>query len=107
MRNLSDTERHNPPFVLNTISICFLSLQCAVDCFIFSIRETPWRQIKKQSNPIQKKKAHSRGGSDNGLRRMISGAQEPATARGDIQTFEGQMGQEPRRERNWWDGDSM
>ena len=106
MRNLPDTEQHNPSFVLNTISICFLSLQCAVDCFIFSIRETPWRQIKKRSNPIQKK-AHSRGGSDNGLRRIISRAQEPATTRDNIQTFEGQTGQGPRRERNWWDGDSM
>lgn len=100
------TDQHNPPFVLNTISICFLCLQCAVDCFIFSIRETPWRQIKKNPNPIQRK-THSRGGSDNGLRRMISGFHEQATAKGDIQTLEGQTGQESRRERNWWDRDSM
>ncbi|KAL9137997.1 MAG: hypothetical protein Q9175_000776 [Cornicularia normoerica] len=70
------------------------------------IRETPWRQIKQNPNSTQKK-THSRGGSDNGLRRMISGVQKSATARGDIQTLDGQMGQEPRRERNWWDGDSL
>lgn len=103
------TDHHNPPFALNTLSIGLLALQCAVDCFIFSIRETPWRQSKKKNSLIQRK-THSRGGSDNGLRRMISRVEpdhEQANARCDIQTLEGQTGQELRRERNWWDGDSL
>lgn len=98
------TKQHNPPFVLNTITICFLSLQCAVDCFVFSMRETPWRQNKKNPSPIHR---HSRSGSDNDLRRTISGTQEQATARENVQNIEGQTGQEARRERNWWDGDSL
>ena len=106
MRNIPDTNRHNPPFILNTITICFVSLQCAVDCFIFSIRETPWRQIGEKPNPLQRM-THSRSGNDSGLRRMTSGVQEQATARGDAQTLEGETRQEPRRERNWWDGDSV
>ena len=37
------TKAHNPPFALNCFSLCFWSLQCAVDCLVFSIREKPWR----------------------------------------------------------------
>lgn len=101
------TKRRDPPFVLNTISICCLPLQCAVDCFIFSQREKPWRQRNEKAGSVQKQ-THRRGGSD-GLRRMISGTREPAVARDDIQmqTLEGQSGQGRRPERNWWDGDSL
>lgn len=37
------TRQHDPPFVLNCFAVACVSLQCTVDCLIFSIREKPWR----------------------------------------------------------------
>lgn len=35
----------NPPYVLIAISLIFINCQCAVDAWLFSTREKPWRQI--------------------------------------------------------------
>ena len=42
----SDHYSTNPPFILNCFVTAILSLQCAVDCVLFSTREKPWRYIK-------------------------------------------------------------
>ena len=41
----SDHYSTNPPFVLSCFVTAILSLQCAVDCVLFSTREKPWRYI--------------------------------------------------------------
>ena len=42
----SDKYSSNPPFVLTCFVTAILSLQCAVDCVLFSTREKPWRCIR-------------------------------------------------------------
>ena len=37
------TVEYNPPFQLNCVAIICVTLQCAIDCLIFNIRETPWQ----------------------------------------------------------------
>lgn len=35
----------NPPYGLTCATVIFVALQCAVDCWLFSTREQPWRHI--------------------------------------------------------------
>ena len=39
----------HPIFGLSCAATFFLALQCAIDAFIFSTRETPWRYVRRES----------------------------------------------------------
>ena len=43
--NYSDFYSRNPPYILNCFVVVIIPLQCAVDCWLFSYREKPWRYI--------------------------------------------------------------
>lgn len=103
----------NPPFVLSAIVTVITVSQSAVDCWIFNIKEKPWRQSVKSNGSVGRRLADL-----NGLRRLSQllgrggkskGAMEEearfAYQRRDEEraTRVSEIGGAERRERSWWD----
>lgn len=96
------TKKHNPPFALNCLSLVSLSLQCAVDCLIFGIREKPWRSNAEGHSPP---KVYMSAGKSNDVGRVaLACGTEGAAAPDHTVVAEGKT---PRPEKNWWDNESM
>ena len=86
------TAKHNPPFILNCFSLCCLSLQCAVDCLVFSVREKPWRDASKPHAVPNDLPSTSNGSN--------LGVVEPAGNDGHLSDPNSAPA---RQERHWWD----
>ena len=113
------TVEYNPPFELNCVSLTFLSLQCAVDCLIFNIRERPWRSEPVKGNNSAKLASVTEGSviTEPQTRR---GSKDPEDQRGrrsqSVQgSVDGQTDQ-PRtvrksrsrpKPKHWWDNESV
>ena len=103
------TEQHNPPFILNSLALISVCLQCAADCLIFSIRERPWRGGAGGSASTGAKRSAGNG-SDGEMMQMAgrNGREEmpdEVPQRSGIQSCSEQATREPRKEKNWWDNE--
>ena len=68
--NYSDKYSQNPSYALSLLSIISITLQCAVDCWVFSSREKPWRFISGSRGTFWLSFAiwkHDRNGERSGL----------------------------------------
>ncbi|MCJ1454809.1 hypothetical protein MMC28_005162 [Mycoblastus sanguinarius] len=105
------THKPTPPFVLNCFSLTCLTLQCAIDCLIFSIREKPWRHISGGNGTSK--------GHRPGLKKMGFGLKpllartswdnpnaRQAVARDEIDITKRQASKRPQTPKNWWDEES-
>jgi len=96
------TKEYNPPFALKCLSLVSLSLQCAVDCVIFGIREKPWRNGVGGHTRSKSKQSFGKGGEiEMGA---LAGGMEGAAAPDHAIAVEGVT---LRPERNWWDNEPM
>ena len=105
------TKQENPPFIVNCIALISLCLQCAVDCLVFSIRETPWRYTAEGHDDSRRTQSIETV-SAVGMRNMVArnGGADPADMppeRNGVRSFRAQSAPQPRIERNWWDGESI
>lgn len=116
----------NPPFLLTCLTTVFVCSQAAVDCWLFSTREKPWRHIpgndadksflgsfkywsiRAENRPSRRERRHHGPGktrqemareAKHAYRRRDQESQEISQRRTDSLNFEA-----PRRERSWWDG---
>lgn len=96
------TKEHNPPFALNCISSVCISLLCAVDCLIFSIREKPWRDTVDCHTQSNRKTSSSKS-SELELAALVGDVEGPGTRN---QSVAGK-GSILKPERNWWDNEAM
>ena len=105
------TKQHNPPFLLNCITLICLCLQCAVDCLVFGIRERPWRSSSKGSSAPGGKQS---GGNGSGAemielveRNERADNPDSSLEADNNQHLQSYTRQQPRKERNWWDEEPM
>lgn len=112
------------PFVLNAIINIVVTSQCAVDCWLFSSRERPWRHIPgskggfwesfafwrcQDEQGMEKGRGHR--GAGHGKRRAEMHAETRAAyKRRDEEIAERESGNTKVKsvvegERSWWDGD--
>lgn len=105
------TREHNPPFVLSCVSISCISLQCAVDCWLFNLRERPWRRGPDRAVSVD----HSTLMSDGSIpakERVRNGSEAFDTSYEvdgqNIGRFGGgRVKLQPRQEKHWWDNEPM
>lgn len=106
----------NPPFILNALVTIIMTAQSAVDCWIFNVKEKPWRlaaknnggqwflcNLKSERRPLNR--FHSSGGKCTAA--MAAEAtfayrrrDEEIAARASEMS---DVGSSERRERSWWD----
>jgi len=96
------TKEHNPPFALSCLSLVLLSLQCAVDCLIFGIREKPWRGGVGGHKPAKRNKSAVKS-SDVERVAPADGTEGPASPKHVL----GAENMTPRQEKNWWDNEPV
>ena len=106
------TKAHNPPFALNCFTLCFLSLQCAVDCLVFCCREKPWRHVVR---PRERSRADVAVPTsvNTEMTNLAEKAEGGALAQGQVATNRDSQGLQssptssPRRERFWFDEEGL
>ncbi|KAL2039993.1 hypothetical protein N7G274_007396 [Stereocaulon virgatum] len=105
------TKAHNPPFALNCFALCFLLLQCAVDCLVFCCREKPWRHATCPRKRSEADAAvHTSGNTVTDLTEKAEGV---TLAQGQVATIRNFQGLQssptssPRRERFWFDEEGL
>ena len=109
------TRLHSPPYMLTTFAIAFLNLQCAVDCLIFILRETPWRfqvESKKRSRERQAVITGAdvelrplRNERDTEIDTSMRSNQEANRDGKDV--AEVLNARAPRNEKQWWDEEGL
>jgi G protein-coupled receptor GPR1 len=96
------TKEHNPPFALSCLSLVLLSLQCAVDCLIFGIREKPWRGGVVGHKPAKRNKSAVKS-SDVERVALADGTAGPASPKHVLVAESMTL----RQEKNWWDNEPV
>ncbi|TVY83600.1 G protein-coupled receptor GPR1 [Lachnellula suecica] len=76
-----DTLAVAPPFALTCVTTVFISSQAAVDCWLFSTRETPWRHIPGSDGTFWGSLKFWSGWKGASQRRVVHG---PGKTRGEI-----------------------
>ena len=102
------TEQHNPPFVLNSLALVSLCLQCAVDCLVFSIRERPWRSAAEGSAPTGEKQSAGYA-SDIEMMEMAGreGRGELTDSAAETNGIRSYSTRQPKKEKYWWDKEAI
>lgn len=105
------TKEHNPPFILNCISLVSLCLQCAMDCLIFSIRERPWRHSIRGQTASRSRQSSAGGSSPIGMVDFAGtsrGTENPdLTPETPAMRFSRERAGRQPPEKNWWDNEAM
>lgn len=110
----------NPPFVLSALITIIITSQSAVDCWIFNIKEKPWRQFAEKRESLAQglvclrcvtfgRTRSSQCGRGGGKSKGVMDAEarfayqrrtdERAARASEIDS----AGRSERRERSWWD----
>ena len=84
----------SPPFALNTVAVACLTSQCAADCLVFSVREKPWRNMRRFERPNWRPLT---------LKCSQHGQRETTISPAKVTKHKAESG---RRSRNWWDFES-
>ncbi|KAJ8067720.1 hypothetical protein OCU04_003325 [Sclerotinia nivalis] len=112
----------NPPFALSAVSTVFICGQGAVDCWLFSTREKPWKHIPGTSGSFfgslkfwiifvgkgKERQGHGPGKTRNEMAREARQAykrrdEELAQRRFEVQAGNGVTVDRGRSDRSWWD----
>ncbi|KAI9649771.1 G protein-coupled receptor gpr1 [Ciborinia camelliae] len=112
----------NPPFALSILSTIFICVQGAVDCWLFSTREKPWRHIPGTDGSFfgslkfwvvfwgkgKERQGHGPGKTRNEMAREARQAykrrdEELAQRRVEAQASTGMVRDRGRSDRSWWD----
>ncbi|KAG0652501.1 G -coupled receptor GPR1 [Hyphodiscus hymeniophilus] len=110
----------NPPFALTCVTTIFMCCQAAVDCWLFSTREKPWRHIHGSDESFwgslkfwsgwsgvrRKKTSFGPGKTRDEMVRDSRAAyqrREEELAQRRIDVIRGDQAREQRRERSWWE----
>jgi G protein-coupled receptor GPR1 len=114
----SDRYALDPPFALNAIINIMVTSQCAVDCWLFSTREKPWRHIPASKGGFWESFLFWRNGSKTSNEKRTKGpgrnrAEMQADARAAYRRRDEELAEREsatangglRRERSWWDGE--
>ncbi|TGO66853.1 hypothetical protein BELL_0930g00020 [Botrytis elliptica] len=112
----------NPPFAINLLATVFICAQGAVDCWLFSTREKPWKHIPGTDGTFfgslkfwviffgkgKERQGHGPGKTRNEMAREARQAykrrdQELAQRRFEAQAGNGVVMERGRGDRSWWD----
>ncbi|KAG4030811.1 hypothetical protein MFRU_011g02630 [Monilinia fructicola] len=112
----------NPPFALSALTTICVCAQGAVDCWLFSTREKPWKHIPGTDGTFfgslkfwvifcgkgKERQGHGPGKTRNEMAREARQAykrrdEELAQRRFEAQTGSGIVGERGRGDRSWWD----
>ncbi|TGO63145.1 hypothetical protein BCON_0015g00740 [Botryotinia convoluta] len=112
----------NPPFAINLLTTIFICAQGAVDCWLFSTREKPWKHIPGTNGTFfgslkfwviffgkgKERQGHGPGKTRNEMAREARQAykrrdQELAQRRFEAQAGNGVVMERGRGDRSWWD----
>ncbi|ESZ92857.1 hypothetical protein SBOR_6765 [Sclerotinia borealis F-4128] len=112
----------DPPFAINALTTIFVCVQGAVDCWLFSTREKPWRHIPGTDGSFfgslkfwgvfwgkgKERQGYGPGKTRNEMAREARQAykrrdEELAQRRFEAHACTGLVGERGRSDRSWWD----
>lgn len=116
----------NPPFAMSALTTVFICIQGAVDCWLFSTREKPWKHIPGTDGTFfgslkfwiiflgkgKERQHRGPGKTRNEMAREARQAykrrdEELAQRKVEAQAGNGVVGERGRGGRSWWDADGV